>query len=284
MVRSAGSESLTQYIRSPRFQGRIVRFDPYLQEVYIGPGNHAERPMATKKCPVCGVSVKTENLERHLRNQHPREKVDVSDVLSDQEQEAVAQERAASRPGLTKGGKRLVLVAGIVVAALVALVVLYPLLSPPGPTTTDFTLTSTDNTTVSIAAWRGHPVLVEFMDLDCPYCEQESPVLVSLYTSTSYNFTARGVRFVSIDMNFEGAQDTAARINSERSDPSSPFYGSSWPYCLDPGGTVATNYGATQTPTIFILNKDGTVAHKYVGTAEASAANLVSALNAALGG
>ena len=33
--------------------------------------------MAQKKCPVCGVSVKLENLERHLRNQHPRADVDL---------------------------------------------------------------------------------------------------------------------------------------------------------------------------------------------------------------
>lgn len=32
--------------------------------------------MAMKKCPVCGVSVKDENLVRHVRNQHPHEKVE----------------------------------------------------------------------------------------------------------------------------------------------------------------------------------------------------------------
>ncbi len=32
--------------------------------------------MAMKKCPVCGVSVKDENLLRHVRNQHPHDKVE----------------------------------------------------------------------------------------------------------------------------------------------------------------------------------------------------------------
>ena len=32
--------------------------------------------MATRKCPVCGVSVKEENLPRHVRNQHPGTKVE----------------------------------------------------------------------------------------------------------------------------------------------------------------------------------------------------------------
>jgi len=128
-------------------------------------------------------------------------------------------------------------------------------------------------------AWRGSPVLVEFMDLDCPYCGDEAPVLVSLYA----NYSPRGVKFVSIDINFDGAADTEARINQERINPASAYYGSSWPYCLDPGKTVQSNYGASSTPTIFILNKDGTIYRKYAGTLEASAANLIAGLNAALG-
>lgn len=236
--------------------------------------------MPAVKCPVCGVSVKPENLERHLRNQHPREKVDIAAVLSEEDQEAVKEERAA-RPGLTRSGKRMIVIVGVVVAALVALAILYPLLIPIN---TDFTLTSTDGATVSMSAWRGHPVLVEFMDLDCPYCQEEAPLLVQLYTSTAYNFTTRGVKFVSIDMNFEAPADTPTRINSERTTATSAFYGTSWPYCLDIGGAIARNYGATQTPTVFIVNKDGTVRQKTVGYDANAVANLAAALNAALGG
>lgn len=248
--------------------------------------------MASKKCPVCGVSVKVENLERHVRNQHPNETVDLSELLSGEEREALRGKKAVSRPGLTAGGKRLIAIVGVVVAALVALAIVYPLLAPPTTLSTEFTLRSTDGTTVSTLAWHGSPVLVEFFDLDCPYCQVEAPVLISLYTSTTYNFTARGVKFVSIDMNFEGAADTVDRINTWRTTTSymcpqtgTPcFYGASWPYCLDPSGTVAKNFGATSTPTIFILNKDGTVAQEFVGTQQASASNIISALNTALGG
>lgn len=245
--------------------------------------------MPLVKCPVCGVSVKAENLERHLKNQHPREKVDLSETLSEEDQKAVAEEKAAARPGLTRGGKRLLLVVGIVVAALIALAILYPLLIPLN---TEFTLQSTDGATISTASWRGHPVLVEFMDLDCPYCQEEAPALLGIYTNTTYSFQAKGVEFVSIDMNFEGAADTPDRINAWRTTTSytcpqtgtACFYGTTWPYCLDPGGTVARNYGAVSTPTVFILKKDGTVYQKYLGVVEASAANLIAGLNAALGG
>lgn len=238
--------------------------------------------MASVKCPVCGVSVKAENLERHLKNQHPREKVDLSEALSEEDQEAVAEQRATVRPGLTRGGKRMLLIVGIVVAALIALVIVYPLLTPLN---TEFTLPSTDGTTVSISSWRGSPILVEFMDLDCPYCQQEAPLLRTLFTSAVYNFTARGVKFVSVDMNFEPPADTADRINTDRfTDSTSPFYGTTWPYCLDSSGTVARNYGASQTPTVFILDKAGKVYQKHVGFDANAVSVLAGELNAVLGG
>ncbi len=238
--------------------------------------------MASVKCPVCNVSVKAENLERHLKNQHPREKVDVSEVLSQEEQEAVAEERRSARPGLTRGGKRILVIAAIVVAAIIVLIIALPLLTPLN---TVFTLTSTDGTTVSTSAWRGHPILVEFMDLDCPYCQEEAPLLRTLYTSTTYNFTTRGVKFVSIDMNFEGTPDTPDRINAARfTDTTSPFYGTTWPYCLDPTGTVTQNFGATRTPTVFVLDQNLNVYKKYVGYDANAIQTLGTDLNALLGG
>lgn len=238
--------------------------------------------MASVKCPVCNVSVKAENLERHLRNQHPRDKVDLSDVLSQEDREAVAEEKRTARPGLTRGGKRLLVIAAIVVAAVIVLIVAFPLLTPQN---TAFTLTSTDGTTVSTSSWKGSPILVEFMDLDCPYCQQEAPLLRTLYTSTAFNFTTRGVKFVSVDMNFESTPDTPDRINTARlTDTTSPFYGDTWPFCLDPGGTVARNFGASRTPTIFILDQNLRVYKSYVGYDANAVTTLSTDLNALLGG
>jgi thiol-disulfide isomerase/thioredoxin len=238
--------------------------------------------MAAVKCPVCGVSVKAENLERHLKNQHPHEKVDLSEVLTEEDREAVAETRQSPRAGLTRGGKRMLVIVAIVVAVLVVLIIVYPLLTPLN---TQFTLPSTDGTTVSIPSWKGNPVLVEFMDLDCPYCQQEAPLLITLFTSTAYNFTTRGVKFVSVDMNFEETADTATRINNARyTDTTSPFYGSTWPYVIDADGKVARSYGASQTPTIFILDKNGNVYKKHVGYDANAVQVLAGELNALLGG
>lgn len=234
--------------------------------------------MAMKKCPVCGVSVKAENLERHVKNQHPKEQVDLSETLTEEDREAIREKKSAGRSGLTRSGRRMIAVAAIILALVVVVVVAYPyLVNPPanvGAQAPNWTLTSTDGVTITLSAWRGNPVLIEFMDVDCPYCQQEAPILGSIYP----NYSGRGVHFVSIDINFEGQADTAARIASFQT-----TYNTPWPYCLDPQGVngVAARYGASSTPTSFIINKDGTIGAKIVGSQPVS--NFISALNAALG-
>ena len=234
--------------------------------------------MATKKCPVCGVSVKAENLERHVRNQHPKEKVDLRETLSEEEQREIKEKRSASRPALTRGGRRMLAIVAVVVAVILVALVAYELLAPPklepGTGAPLFTLSSTDGTTVSLASYKGTPVLVEFMDVDCYYCQQEVPALTSVYA----NFSTR-VRFVSIDINIESPTDTATRIDGFRT-----AYGTSWPYCLDPGRTVQNAYKVDSTPTIFIIDRNGTIYKEMVGIADASEANLALALNAVTGG
>ncbi len=234
--------------------------------------------MAMKKCPVCGVSVKVENLERHVKNQHPKETVDLSQELTQEDREAIKERKSGGQPGLTSGGRRILVVAALVVVAVVVLAILVPYLARPpanvGNMAPDWTLTSTDGTTITLSAWRGSVVFIEFMDVDCPYCQQEAPVLASLYP----NYSARGVRFVSIDVNFDGAADTVQRIATFQT-----TYNTPWPYCLDPSGLngVASKYGVGSTPTSFVINKNGTIGSKIVGAQPGG--DIMLDLNAALG-
>jgi peroxiredoxin len=234
--------------------------------------------MAMKKCPVCGVSVKVENLERHVKNQHPRDTVDLSQALSEEDRQTIKEQKSGGRSGLTRGGRRILVAVAVVIAAIVVVAVVLPSLIPApvnvGNPAPNWTLTSTEGVTITLSAWRGYPVLMEFMDVDCPYCQEEAPVLSSIFP----NYSARGVHFVSIDVNFEGQADTPARIATFQSQYNTP-----WSYCLDPNGLsgVAHLYGVSSTPSSFIINKDGTVNAKIIGAQPA--ANFISALNSALG-
>ncbi len=233
--------------------------------------------MAMKKCPVCGVSVKAENLERHVKNQHPKEHVDLRETLTDEDRKEIRESRSPGRSGLTSGGRRMITIVAIVVAALLVAIVAYTYLAPPpvrqGTPAPNFTLTSTDGTTITLSVWKGGAVLIEFMDVDCSFCQEEAPILSALYPTYSAS-----VHFVSVDINFEGQTDTPARITSFKTNYNTP-----WPYCLDPGAAVQHAYGVTSTPTIFIVDKTGIINKTMTGVLEASQANLVAALNAVSG-
>ncbi len=233
--------------------------------------------MATKKCPVCGVSVKVENLERHVRDQHPHAQVDQEGLLTREEKAEVKEARAASRPALTAGGKRWIVIVAVVVAVvLVAAVLVTTLRLPgtkPGQVAPDFTLTTSTGASVTLSALRGTPVVLEFMNTLCPNCQAEAPILSSLYSQ--YGSRAR---FLSVDIAVTGefAVNTASQIETFKS-----TYGTPWDYAIDTSNSVAGTYGVTGTPTSFVLNGSGVVQNVFVGTHPYS--SFSDALNVTLG-
>jgi len=230
--------------------------------------------MATKKCPVCDVPVKLENLERHVRNQHPRADVDLESLLSEVEGREIHAKRTTTRPTMTRRGRQLVIAATIVVAAILVIAIFYPRGSGPnvGQIAPDFTLPTSTVGTVTLSAYRGSVVLLEFMDVDCVYCQEEAGVLRQVYT----NYSA-SVRFLSVDVNFLGQADTMERIEAFKS-----TYGTTWVYVLDTTGSVMPRYGVTGTPTTFILDGSGVIHEIFVGRPAGGYASYASALDAAL--
>ncbi|HYY47246.1 MAG TPA: TlpA disulfide reductase family protein [Thermoplasmata archaeon] len=231
--------------------------------------------MATAKCPVCGVTVNLENLDRHVRDRHPRAKVDLDQTLTQAEREALTATRAARRPAMTRRGKRLVAVAAIALAAVVLVIALNPFGNAgiaPGQTAPDFTLPRSDGGSLTLSALRGHPAFLEFMDIDCPHCiNAASQVLPTLYQ----NYGSR-VNFVSVDINFLGAADTADRIEAFKAQ-----YGTNWPHVMD-DGSAARSYGVASTPTCYVLDANGRVVVSFVG--EQTYATFAAGLDRALGG
>jgi len=86
--------------------------------------------MATRKCPVCGASVKLENLERHVVDVHPGQEVSLA--LSEDEKTRL---RAKRRPGAARlPVKRSTVAIGVTLALIVAgLAVAWPYLPKSGP-------------------------------------------------------------------------------------------------------------------------------------------------------
>jgi peroxiredoxin len=218
--------------------------------------------------------VKLENFEKHGRNQHPREEVDFSTAITKEERRKVVQAEARSRRTVTPGGFRIVLVVATIIAIIVAVAIINPFRVGPGvgQIAPDFTLDTTDGSRITLYDLRDQPVLLEFMDVDCPACIAEADVLPTVYAAYSGR-----VHFLSVDVNFVKEPDNAFRINEFRTN-----HNTLWPYMLDVEGKTTRAFGVDSTPTTFILDAEGKVVQKIVGSAPGGAATYAAALDDAL--
>ena len=122
--------------------------------------------------------------------------------------------------------------------------------------------------TLTLSAFRGKVVLLEFMEPWCPHCQKMAPVLASLYSE----YGKQNVVFISVSGPWNGATATdAASFISQ--------YGSSWTYVYDSSGTIFSEYGVNSTPTFYVISPNGSVSSTFQG--EESTGALSGALAAA---
>ena len=126
----------------------------------------------------------------------------------------------------------------------------------------DFTLKTLSGETVSLSAFKGKVVVLEWFNPDCPFVRQS-------HTAGSLEGMAGKVVdddtvWLAINANAEGKQghsEEANRAGQER-------YGIDYPILLDRDGSVARSYGAERTPQIYVIDKTGTLV--YVGAVDNS--------------
>ena len=100
---------------------------------------------------------------------------------------------------------------------------------------------------ITLAQFRGHPVVLNFWASWCPPCRAEMPALEAAYR----RYRARGVVVIGID----GASDTwsaSRRFLTER--------GVTYPVGRDDRGAVAAAYRVSAFPTTFFITAGGRVA------------------------
>jgi len=133
-----------------------------------------------------------------------------------------------------------------------------PIVGPSGPT----------GGTLTLSAFRGKVVLLEFMEPWCIHCQHMAPILASLYAQ----YGKQNVVFISVAGPWNGASasDAASFITQ---------YGSSWTYVYDSSGTIFSEYGVNSTPTFYIIAPNGSVSTSFTG--EESSDALSGALSAA---
>ena len=118
-----------------------------------------------------------------------------------------------------------------------------------GDTAPNFQLASIGGAPISLADLRGQPAVLVFWTAWCPVCKEEAPH----FNQLAAQYEPRGVRVLGINI-----QDSLARTESGIKD-----FGIRYAVVRDADAAVARLYKVTGTPTIVILDRQGTV--RYFG-------------------
>jgi thiol-disulfide isomerase/thioredoxin len=110
------------------------------------------------------------------------------------------------------------------------------------------TLTGKD---VSIASFRGHPVVLIFWASWCGPCHDEQPALNTSYAT----WLSRGVAFLGIDL-----RDTTPPALAFQTEFKVPY-----PSIADTNATLAVDYRIPSAPALVFLNTQGKVADVVLG-------------------
>ncbi|MGD9688198.1 MAG: thioredoxin family protein [Phycisphaerales bacterium] len=118
-----------------------------------------------------------------------------------------------------------------------------------------FTLTDTSGKEVKLSDFKDKVVVLEWFNPGCP-------VVIDMYKKGTmgklYNeFKDKGVVFLAINSGGPGQQGhgTAANADAKKE------WKIEYPILLDETGTVGKAYGATNTPHMFVIGKDGKLAY-----------------------
>ncbi|HWA09873.1 MAG TPA: TlpA disulfide reductase family protein [Opitutaceae bacterium] len=120
----------------------------------------------------------------------------------------------------------------------------------PGTAFPDFSEKDTEGHPLSIASYKGKVVLVDFWATWCPPCIDALPGLIRTYGE----YHSKGFEIVGVSLDREGDGQKLAKFTKENAMP--------WPQFFDGGyweNKLAVKYGVNQTPTSYLLDKDGRI-------------------------
>jgi DsbE subfamily thiol:disulfide oxidoreductase len=121
------------------------------------------------------------------------------------------------------------------------------------PAAPDFTLPDPAGKKISLKDYRGKVVFLNFWATWCEYCREELPAMERLYRE----FRGKGLEVVAVNIK-DKREDALAFVKKNRL---------SFPVVMDPEGEVGLLYGAYATPTVYLIDRNGTVLARMWGPA-----------------
>jgi peroxiredoxin len=120
----------------------------------------------------------------------------------------------------------------------------------------NFTLPDVDGKSVSLADFKGKPVVLEWFNPGCPFVKA-SHTAGSL-KSLAAEQTPQGVTWLAINSGGAGKQGAGA----EASRQGQATFGMQHPVLLDESGDVGRLYGAERTPHLYVINAEGVLVYR----------------------
>ena len=118
----------------------------------------------------------------------------------------------------------------------------------PGDTAPAFTLKTLAGSPVSLADYKGHPVVINFWATWCPPCRDEMPMLVAAYQANQQ----AGLVVLAVDLtDQEKSKKDVRNFVAE--------FQMSFPVLLDERGKVSRRYRLRGVPTTVFVGRDGVV-------------------------
>jgi peroxiredoxin len=120
----------------------------------------------------------------------------------------------------------------------------------------DFALPDLDGKTVKLSEYKGKTVVLEWFNPECPFV-RASHTKGSL-VGEAKKHTGKGIVWLAINSGAPGKQGAGA----EKSRTGLKTYGLEHPVLLDESGAVGRQYGATNTPHMFVIDKTGKLVYR----------------------
>ena len=160
---------------------------------------------------------------------------------------------------MSKGSRRQLLIGGTLAIAMVAVPanVGAEEKMQPGSAAPRFSATDTKGQLVSLDGFKGKIVVLEWTNHDCPYVGKHYST--NTMQQLQRDATAKGIVWLTIISSAPGQQGYVEGLEADRlttlrqAAPSAVL--------LDINGKVGRLYGATTTPHMFVINKDGRLAY-----------------------
>jgi peroxiredoxin len=128
----------------------------------------------------------------------------------------------------------------------------------------DFELTGEDRKTYRLSDYRGQVVILNFWTTWCPPCRFEMPAMERVWQQV------QGKGIVILAVNMGETETTIFEFTGT--------YPVSFPIPMDRDGKVIEEYPVIGLPTTYIINPEGYITHRAVGTREWDAPNLLDQL------